>query len=167
MHCFVSNDKDYVNHLPGQKILNVAHRKSICNSIEGCYGPPCCFPMPSIAVCQDLRIEVGEEGWLGGTVCTTKEVWDTVYDALKDESESGEAGAYPRLLKDVFVMPQSLDDGSSNTLTRLTGTCSEEQILTLDALIKHNEAENSNKKRKLNDDEDDNFDDEDEDDLSV
>ena len=86
---------------------------------------------------------------------------------MKDESESGEAGAYPRLLPFVFVMPQSLDDGSSNTLTRLTGTCSEEQILTLDALIKHNEAENSNKKRKLNDDEDDNFDDEDEDDLLV
>ena len=121
--------------------------------------------MPSVAVCQDLRIEVGEEGWLGGTVCTTKEVWDTVYDALKDESESGEAGAYPRLLPFVFVMPQSLDDGSSNTLTHLSGTCSAQQILSLDALIKHNEY--SNKKRKLNDDEEDNFDDEDEDDLSV
>ena len=155
MQCFVSNDEGYAQRLLGQKILNVAHLKSICNSIEGCFGPPCCFLMPSKSVCQDLRIELGEKGWLEGIACTTQDAWNTVYKALVDESESGEVGAKPRLNFFVSTMPSSLDDDSSTTLHHLTSTCSEEQILAVDALIKHYQNEKSNKKRKLNDDDDD------------
>ena len=126
MQRFVSNDEAYARLIPGQKLLNVAHLTSISANIEGCYGPPSCFPMPGIAVCEDLRIAMGEKLWLYGIVCDSRSIYSAAYDALKDETKSGVVGSFPRLLPCIYTA--GTDESDNELLQRLTNLCSAKQI---------------------------------------
>ena len=138
----VPNDPEYTKHQEPQVILNVSHIVSCIAQIGNSDGPPCTFPIPSVAYCQDLRSAMGESYWLYGIVGLTDAAYDDLYDAVKDETVSGVADTFPRLHIDLCkgtILEDTLSDDENELLMRRVeegGTLSDLQIKTLRVLIR-------------------------------
>ena len=137
---FVLNDKEYIYGsdkkppIDNQKILNMVCVSNCWRNIGGCYGPPCCFKIPSVSICQALRSIMGNKWWLAGAVCSTLEIQNTAYSAVENETR------YFKVMIPGNV--NSILNDSNNMLMRQIGslgTLSAQQTQALHAILHWNE----------------------------
>ena len=92
---FVSNESEDINSLilQQQDVLNLSHIVDCITRFAGVVeGPPSIFDIP-IFLRDDLKSAMGNELWMCGIVALTTEAYNEAYDALKNETVSGDTNS--------------------------------------------------------------------------
>ena len=160
---FVTNYPKYASALDQQKVVDMAHIASCCRDIPNCFGPPCCFPIPNLALCQNLRLAIGEKRWLNTIICTTDDAYEAASYQTKSnwwhrKDEKDELGAilshrevsvYPIML--CHGAQFSIQDSDNEALYRQvqTTTLSSGQLKAIRYLLVKSENERENKRKQL------------------
>ena len=138
---FVSNESEDINSLilQQQDVLNLSHIVDCITRFAGVVeGPPSIFDIP-IFLRDDLKSAMGNELWMCGIVALTTEAYNDAYDALKNETVSGDTNS--AMLRYILFCGTFIEDKLVDEQHEaLIGSCqshglSDPQINTLRALL--------------------------------